>query len=181
MPEYSNDLAADLASLYIRGYQNLSNSNLSDIKAYHEYKENKTSFSLNRQFDMEVLAFLDSQGFCMEINETYILKDLLLAILDALLCASSKEDYERLFADLNNKFSQFYFDVARNTLDIGLKSFHEAIKRAFASANIPNNQDLIHFSDANILLLMTMAIKNNIVPHFADEILRKKKPNIPVC
>jgi hypothetical protein len=42
---------------------------------------------------------------------------------------------EELLQELQSPFSQFYFDVARNDLDIGLKTFHSYIEHALESVD----------------------------------------------
>lgn len=43
---------------------------------------------------------------------------------------------EELKEQLNNPFSQLFFDIARNDMDLGIKTFHAAINRASANVDI---------------------------------------------
>ena len=56
---------------------------------------------------------------------------------------------------MNNPFSQFYIDVARNDLDVGIKTFHSHIEDAFTKVNLSKADpsllfELCHNSSNNI-------------------------------
>ena len=47
-------------------------------------------------------------------------------------------DRTQLLDELRSPFSQFYFDIARNELDVGVKTFHSYIEHALESVQYEN-------------------------------------------
>lgn len=75
------------------------------------------------QLLIRILKLLEDMGFPMNEVGTYLYKMMIESIIIRLL-----DNIElNLLANLNNMYSQFYVDIARNDLDIGIKTFHKLI------------------------------------------------------
>ncbi|MBO5121385.1 MAG: hypothetical protein J6C28_06850 [Bacilli bacterium] len=106
---------------------------------YAKYKSGSSEgFSEERVEQMEVLNVLEKLSFPMDEVGTYFFKDM---IVKAKRYLNGTDDFgreisqEELLQELQDPFSQFYFDLARNELDIGLKTFHTTIEHALESVD----------------------------------------------
>lgn len=101
-------------------------------KDYLNYKENKLEdISNNKKKEMEILNLLEQLGYPIEKVGTYFYKDMILKIveyLENLEEVNGFKKYNKLLDELENHYSHFYFDLARNELDIGIKTFHEVLE-----------------------------------------------------
>ena len=94
--------------------------------------------SNGRLEQMKILSILERLSFPMDDVGTYFFKDM---IVKARRYLSGTDDFngtisqEELLQELQDPFSQFYFDLARNELDIGLKTFHTVIEHALESVD----------------------------------------------
>lgn len=83
---------------------------------------------------MNVLSILEGLGYPMDELGTYLYKELITEVCKSLKGVTGKRsDMERcrgLLAQLNDGFSQLYHNVARESLEIGIKSFHLYIQQA---------------------------------------------------
>lgn len=91
-------------------------------KQYINYKEHKSE----NNKEMETLYLLEELGYPIDEMGTYFYKDMILKIVGYLENSSNK--YEELLDELGNHYSNFYFDLARNELDVGIKTFHEVLE-----------------------------------------------------
>lgn len=99
---------------------------------YFIYKYGSTSnMSEQEQKEMDVLEVLEQLGFPMEETGTYFYKEIILKTMEELQAVESKEEEKALKIAMGNSYSQFYFDIARNNIDIGLKSFHGCVTIAY--------------------------------------------------
>lgn len=79
--------------------------------------------------------------------------------------AQNKNEVEELKGQLLNPYSQFYFDIARNDNDIGLKTFHALIKDSLPDSNTskknrcPINKD--NYKELAFTLGKYISSKNN--------------------
>ena len=110
-----------------------------DKKDYEQYKSGSTDgFSEERLEEMEILSILDRLSFPMDEVGTYFYKDV---IAKAKRYLDGEDDFcrpissDELLQELKSPYSQFYFDLARNDLDIGLKTFHSNIEHALDSVD----------------------------------------------
>lgn len=110
-----------------------------DKQDYAKYKAGSfESFSEDRLEQMEILSNLEKLSFPMEEVGTYFFKDM---IVKAMRYLDGTDDFgnpisqSELLQELKSPFSQFYFDLARNELDIGLKTFHSHIEHALESVD----------------------------------------------
>ncbi len=108
-----------------------------DAKDYQEYiMGNVDEFSEERLQEMQVLETLYKLGFDAEAPGTYLFKE---AIMKALHHLNGFDDMgrpiseEELLSEMEHKYSQFYLDVARNDLDIGIKTYHQYVTHALAT------------------------------------------------
>ena len=86
-----------------------------------------------------------------KLSRTYFYKDVIVKAVEQLQESSSEESYQELIEDLNNDYSQFYFDIARNGYDVGLKTFHSCINISHQTKNPQDTvlQQRIGIKDAN--------------------------------
>lgn len=111
-----------------------------DSDKYAKFKageEQELSDSDSRS--MNVLSILERLGYPMEEFGTYLYKEIIIEICDSLKeIADQKFDMEKceyLLSQLNNGFSQFYYNIAREYLEMGVKSFHLYIQQALEKIN----------------------------------------------
>lgn len=103
---------------------------------YIECKGYINQLPLEQQKEVRVLNLLENLGYPMEELGTYLYKDVIVSTADIL--ANSSNDLfsqQMLVEELNHKYSQFYFDIARNSLDMGLKEFHWLVQRAISNVD----------------------------------------------
>jgi len=99
---------------------------------YFLYKYGSSlNMSEHEQQEMNVLEVLEQLGFPMNQTGTYFYKEIIIKTMEELEMVETKEDESALKTAMGNSYSQFYFDIARNNLDIGLKSFHSCINLAY--------------------------------------------------
>ena len=113
-----------------------------DKQDYADYKlgslEDK---SKDKMQQMEVLSVLDGLSFPMNEVGTYFFKDVIIKTiryLDGTDDFGNSIDRTQLLDELRSPFSQFYFDIARNELDVGVKTFHSYIEHALESVQYEN-------------------------------------------
>lgn len=90
---------------------------------------------------MEVLSVLERLSFPMNEVGTYFFKDVIMKTiryLDGTDDFGNSIDTSKLLEELKSPYSQFYFDIARNELDVGVKTFHSYIEHALESVQYEN-------------------------------------------
>ena len=101
-------------------------------ESYLRYKNGLLlNMSKEEEEQMNVLKVLDKLGFPMNQTGTYFYKEIIMKTIEELQTIETEEDKENLRSTMENSYSQFYFDIARNNIDIGLKSFHSCISIAY--------------------------------------------------
>ena len=123
-------------------------------KKYSTYKEGNISvenLTEREKLAVETLNVLEELGYSLEETGTYFYKDVIVKAVEQLQESSSEESYQELIEDLNNDYSQFYFDIARNGYDVGLKTFHSCINISHQTKNPQDTvlQQRIGIKDAN--------------------------------
>ena len=115
---------------------------------YKKYKSNLLDRCADSKLqEMEVLEFLDNLGFPLNEPGTILYRNM---IIKAMHHLNGTDDFgnslsrEQLLKQMKNPYSQFYVEVARSDLDIGIKTFH-----AYVQHSIRN----INYSDADTALL----------------------------
>ena len=144
-------------TVFANGFANFSQYIISERNLYANYKARKDSSSVDK--NMQVLEFLERLGFSMAEVGTYYFKDLIIKIITLLDEDLASEDE---IADmLEQPYSQLYFDVARNELDVGIKSFNEYVTFAFEAIDIEKaDPDLLE----KVVEKMDSAISNKQLP-----------------
>ena len=88
--------------------------------------------SEDKLLEMEVLSVLDRLSFPLQDVGTYLFKDMIVKAiqeLDGYDAFGNVITEDELLHQMRQPFSQFYVDVARNELDMGIKTFHTHIER----------------------------------------------------
>lgn len=158
--QYDNESRQDITRLFVSGYIEFSSSVMSEKALYDKYKKKEAIISDPRmKIEMEVLELLEGLGFPMDEIGTYFYKDLIARIVAILV--GDLADRPQIEAALEDPYSQLYFDVARNELDIGIKSFKEFVSLAFAKIDITNaDPELLD----SVIARMEDAVSNNQLP-----------------
>ena len=99
-----------------------------DKKNYKQYKLGNISKLTNDELiDMKVLDLLYSLGYPNNELGTYLYKEVICELyryINDNFDELTMVEYEYIIKDLNNAYSQFYFNQARNILEMGVTSFH---------------------------------------------------------
>lgn len=105
-----------------------------DAIHYNLYRNDRNSITdENTQLSMRILSLLDRLGYDMDELGTYLYKELIQKIIARIKNVNTFEEIQeckKYLLDLKNEYSDIYHSLAREELDIGVKSFHEYIKRA---------------------------------------------------
>ena len=129
----------DETKVYLPGIE--AGKYLQDKQAYLEYKKNKIDLEYKNN-DMEVLMLLENLGYPTDEVGTYLYKYMILKISEyletGLTIRQEPITKDQLELEINNLFSQFYLDIARNELDMGIKTFHNYISVAVSKINYEN-------------------------------------------
>lgn len=121
-----------LSDLYCASY-----SIREEYKQYIDYKTNMSEYNK----EMETLYLLEELGYPIKKIGTYFYKEMIIKIVQYLENIENEvgfNKYNKLLDELDNHYSNFYFDVARNELDIGTKTFHEVLKNQISNINHNN-------------------------------------------
>ena len=175
-----NDLETD-TGIYLVNTLPLSYDEMAS--KYKDYKKKMMpieKLSQREKKEVETLKILEELGYSLEETGTYFYKDVIVKTIEQLQVSSSEESYQELITDLNNDFSQFYFDIARNGYDVGLKTFHGCINMSRETKNIQNTllQERIGIEEANMnykqeaLLIANHIIENQ--PRKEKSVMKKK-------
>lgn len=107
-------------------YQSVYNTGLTETLSEVQLKE------------MEVLNTLFKLGFPAREEGTYLYKDMIMKAIQLLDGFDDRKEpisESQLLQQMQTKYSQFYVDVARNDLDMGIKTFHSYINHALSSVD----------------------------------------------
>lgn len=107
-------------------YQSVYNTGLTETLSEVQLKE------------MEVLDTLLRLGFPANEEGTYLYKDMIMKAIQWLDGFDDRKEpisESQLLQQMQTKYSQFYVDVARNDLDMGIKTFHTYINHALSSVD----------------------------------------------
>lgn len=127
-----------------------------EMKRYTSYKmrTEESYISEDHALEMETLSILEQLGYPMNHIGTYLYKNMIIKVANHLELIIDKNDYEdeckKLISQIETPFSQFYVDVARNDLDIGVKSFHQNVTKAVENVNysVADPNLLINFNNS---------------------------------
>ena len=107
-----------------------------DKRRYDIYKSGNSNNSINYDIEeMRVLSMLENLGFDMNEDGTYLYKNMVLKIknyLCEILTKGDNVDLKDYLLGIKEKYSQFYVDVARNDMDMGVRTYHEYVEKALS-------------------------------------------------
>lgn len=103
---------------------------------FEKYKEYKNGIltepiSENEEKQIVILKTLEELGYSMEETGTYFYKEVIMSLKEEMQKIHTEEDYISLMSEIGDSYSQFYFDIARNGMDIGVKTFHGCISMSY--------------------------------------------------
>lgn len=142
---------------------------------YKLYQRDHNDIRKGQDDSIEILEILDQLGCPMESVGTYLFKAMILSAKESLLSSEDDSEKKELLAEMKSPFSQFYFDIARNDLDIGVKTFHQYVGDAISKINYKNvNKELAQ----NIFKNKTKEITiSESAYSIADYLAKKQKQN----
>lgn len=122
-----------------------------DKRRYDIYKAGNTNKNIKYDIEeMRILSVLENLGFPMNEDGTYLYKNMILKIKNYLCEVLAKGDNVELkgyLLKIKEKYSQFYFDVARNDMDMGISTYHNFVAQAVS---------MIDFDKADLGYKMTL-------------------------
>lgn len=127
---------------FINSVNFIANTAYKDRKAYENYRRNHEFPDDSSVEDLEILSILDKLGYPMNEVGTYLYKELILHVLKFLQGNSVRGEIlseEEIKVQLRNPFSQLFLDVARNDMDLGIKTFHAAVIQASTCIDYESN------------------------------------------
>ena len=148
------------------------------IAACMFYEERKAYLEADEMnLDFDVLSLLDSLGISINCMGTYLYKMLIVKIIELFELGFSEEE---IHEQVNDPYSQLYFDIARNDLDLGLKTFHSSIEDmlcgrfAFKSTDVV--EDVFPHYDKNLNYgEQAILIAKYVMENYIDEEKDKEK------
>ena len=120
------------------------------VNTYKKYKLNLLDNGCyhDKIQDMQTLQFLEKLGFSTEEAGTILYKNM---IVKALHHLNGTDDFgksisrEQLLEQMKKPFSQFYIEVARNDLDLGIKTFHAHVQQSIQNVRFSNSDTALLF------------------------------------
>lgn len=90
----------------------------------------------------QILNLLEQRGLTKKNIGTEFYAEVIANISYFIAKAKSDEEVEELKEQLQNPYSEFYFDIARNDNDTGLKTFHSLISDALPDCATAEEQNI---------------------------------------
>ena len=115
----------DFNQLNIERFKLLLTGKNPNIKLFNNSEYLKNIFIEDSE-EMYTLVVLEKLGFEMEDSGTYLYAKLITKIARTI----EELPIDILATQLLHDYSQFYFDIGRNELDLGIKTFHKRIIEA---------------------------------------------------
>lgn len=107
-----------------------------DKKVYEKSKQEVLEdIGVTQKMILDILSLLEKLGYPMGELGTYFYERLILSVCESLneiIKEKDMEKYNELVANLNDNYSSFYLWLAREDLEIGIKSFHFYIDQAMS-------------------------------------------------
>ena len=111
-----------------------------DKRRYDMYRSNNSNGTINYNMEeMRVLSMLENLGFDMNEDGTYLYKNMILKIknyLCEILTKGDNVDFKDYLLGIKERYSQFYVDVARNDMDMGVRTYHQYLEKAMSSLDL---------------------------------------------
>ena len=112
-----------------------------DLVDYSKYKKGEPYYDENispelkeeYEIDMKILSLLENLGYPMDELGTFLYKELIHELCREIKGMTKREDMKKcddLISELGKPFSRIYHLVAREYLEIGIKSFHLNVESA---------------------------------------------------
>ena len=104
--------------------------------SYEKYWEGRTygfdliELSDQEKDEMNILYLLESLGFPMGETGTFLYKQMIVEPSKELKNAG-KQEKKMIKSAMTYPYSQFYFNIARNNLDMGIKTFHQFVSLSY--------------------------------------------------
>lgn len=141
--------------LFLQGLDYALAFSYQDYKDYQLYKEFKLEkMSELRELEMKTLEILDQLGFPMDEVGTYLYKNMVVRVAEEMKNINTRTQIRNsvdMLLQMKQPYSQFYLDVARNDLDIGIKTFHAYVQKALEKVDEnKENESLIYQIYGNI-------------------------------
>lgn len=118
-------------------------------KALYEKSKRKQIEDLksSEKISIQILSLLEKLGYPMDELGTYLYAKVILSVCESLNEIIADEDiekYNKLVSDLNDAYSNFYLWIAKEDLEMGLKSFHLHIEKSISMIDdSKSNKELI--------------------------------------
>ena len=121
----------------------------------------------------QILKFLFDNGFPINEYGTYLYKDVIESGVNKLVPTTTMVEISEVEKQMQDPFSQFYFDVARNDNDLGVKTFHDSIQHSYLKINHVNNEsnfinNLINYHGDNY-----MKIAYQLSCYFTSQVIER--------
>lgn len=119
----------------------------------------------SERISVQILSLLEKLGYPMNELGTYLYAKVILSVCESLNEIIADEDiekYNKLVSDLNDAYSSFYLWIARDDLEIGLKSFHLYIERTIS---------MIDYSKSNKKLISSIYDKDITELNYGEQAL----------
>ena len=100
-----------------------------DLKKYKKYISGKGRFSEYELKEMEIISILERLGYSLDELGTYLYKEVIMYAHEEINSFDRRDvsKAENLLESMNDAFSSFYHIIAREDLELGIKSFHKFI------------------------------------------------------
>lgn len=101
-----------------------------DVEKYNEYKKgNMDELSEYELKEMEIISILERLGYSLDELGTYLYKEVIMYAHEEINSFDRRDvsKAENLLESMNDAFSSFYHIIAREDLELGIKSFHKFI------------------------------------------------------
>lgn len=126
-------------------YRSISYNTLEELshklKNFIDYKESLKCDG-NKNLELEVLVLLENLGYPTCNIGIYYYKDLIVKACNLKFDGISDKS---LYELLNYPYSQFYFDIARNENDIGIKNFNSIVYSCLSKRNKSQSTNKLAF------------------------------------
>lgn len=127
-----------------------------DYKLYQESKLEKVTEL--KELEMKTLELLEQLGFPMEEVGTYLYKNMIVKVAEEMKNINTRTQIRNsldLLLQMKQPYSQFYLDVAKNDLDMGIKTFHGYVNKALEKVDKTKQ-------DKNLYLKVFGDVENDI-------------------
>lgn len=171
-------------NIVLLGLDGMLTESCYDRRNYAAYKAGRVDgMSETTLEEMEILFLLERLGYPMEETGTYLYKDVIEKAAGLLRNVSTREEVRAckdLIVQMKTINSQFYFDIARNDLDLGLNSFHKYVQKAMAKVDYSKADPTLLFQIySGLPEEMDYGEHAFVLSSYVVGILKPKTPEVP--